>query len=116
MAKKTKFGNDTTIPDNVREAFNLLIDGKNKTEAANTVNTSTRSLGRWMEKYDYESYALTKQSRMSLLETAQAYYKQWQAGMIELADLLSFKRARKKGWEALGMSEKQINTIRKYST
>lgn len=37
-----------------RKAFNLLTQGKTKAQAAKTVGTSTRTLGRWIEKYNFK--------------------------------------------------------------
>ncbi len=41
----------------VRDAFDLVIKGElSKTEICRKLNTSTRTLGRWMDKYDFKGY------------------------------------------------------------
>lgn len=50
----------STIPDNVLMAFNKLREGTlSKAQIARDLDTSTRSLDRWTEKYDYESWKKT---------------------------------------------------------
>jgi hypothetical protein len=44
-------GSPEPLPDNVASAFKLLLDGVSKAEVARIHETSTRSIGRWIEKY-----------------------------------------------------------------
>jgi hypothetical protein len=45
------------IPEEVKKAFDLLLSGVSKNQVADRLVTSTRSLGRWMEKYNFSAYA-----------------------------------------------------------
>lgn len=51
MAKKA-----IKLPDEVLKAFQLIRDGQSKGAVGRTVGTSDRSVGRWMDKYDYEDW------------------------------------------------------------
>ncbi len=56
----------TTIPDEVVKAFTSLREGvKSKAAIARDLNTSTRSLDRWMDKYGYESWKKTMDSAVA---------------------------------------------------
>lgn len=44
------------IPDEVIEAFDLLLSGVSKNQVADKFVTSSRSIGRWMEKWNFDSY------------------------------------------------------------
>lgn len=46
------------IPDNIVKAFTMLKAGKSKAIVAKCLETSTRSVGRWMEKYDFDNYEI----------------------------------------------------------
>ena len=51
MAKKA-----IKLPDEVLKAFQLIRDGQSKGAVGRTVGTSDRSVGRWMDKYDYDTW------------------------------------------------------------
>ncbi len=94
-------------PENVQKAFRLLASkGFSKSVIAKKLETSTRSIGRWMEKYDFAGYQAYKSTGGSVKELAMSLYqaKQWD-------DLLAFKKAKKKGWRAFGFDTKQIEVI-----
>lgn len=44
-------GKPTTFPEEVSQAFQMIRDGISKSEIARRLVTSTRSIGRWIEKY-----------------------------------------------------------------
>ena len=44
------------LPDEVLKAFQLIRDGQSKGAVGRAVGTSDRSVGRWMDKYDYEGW------------------------------------------------------------
>ena len=95
-------------PKEVIAAFDMMRVGNlTKSAIAAKVGTSTRSLGRWADKYDYDGYVASKAANMTIKERTVHMYEQWLAGEVKLADLLSFKKARKKGWLSLGLTAKQ---------
>lgn len=56
----------TTIPNNVLQAFKLLREGtESKAAIARKLDTSTRSLDRWTEKYQYEAWVKTINSAVA---------------------------------------------------
>jgi len=85
---------------------NLRLEKGSKSAIAALHNTSTRTMGRWAEKYDYDGYVKAKASTMTVAEQARAYFQQ---GAFEA--LAAFKKAKKKSYSALGFNateEKQI--------
>lgn len=48
------------LPTEIKEIFDKLIAGKSKTQVADAFFTSTRSIGRWMEKWDFDTYKAEK--------------------------------------------------------
>lgn len=119
MAKSTKAAAQgrnlwDSAPAEVIAAFEDMRAGTmSKTAVATKHGTSTRTLGRWADKYDYDGYVAAKAANMTVSERAAALYQQWIDGVAELADLVSFKKARKKGWGALGFSVRQTTRIEK---
>lgn len=105
---KTATGNFpwSDAPAEVLNAFTQLRVGASKTDAANAGGTSTRTLGRWMEKYDYEGWSKAAEGNMTVAEKARMYFNN--AAYNILAE---FKKAKKKSWAALGFSDKEIGTI-----
>lgn len=100
----------------VFDAMRLAGPDISKTFIAAKHNTSTRTMGRWAEKYDFEGYAKFKEdnSNMTVTEKAAHFFKLWQEGSAQaLTDLVAFKKARKKGWPALGFTEAQAKKILK---
>jgi ribosomal protein L7/L12 len=53
-----------TMPTDVGLAFNMLFMKKTKAEVARAFDTSTRSIGRWMEKWDFEGYVRAGSERL----------------------------------------------------
>jgi len=93
-------------PAEVLNAFTALRVGSTKTEAAKAGGTSTRTLQRWMEKYDYDGWATASEGSMTRAERARMYFNNaaWET-------LAEFKRQAKKGWTALGFSNREIKQI-----
>ena len=93
-------------PAEVLNAFTALRVGSTKTEAAKAGGTSTRTLQRWMEKYDYNGWATASEGSMTRAERARMYFNNaaWET-------LAEFKRQAKKGWTALGFSNREIKQI-----
>lgn len=108
---KTKTASSRNIWDNapaeVIAVFeDMRLEKGSKSAIAALHGTSTRSMGRWMEKYDYEGYVKFKAGNMTVAEQARMYFNQ---GAFEA--LAAFKKAKKKSFNALGFSareEKQI--------
>jgi hypothetical protein len=48
------------IPPEVIIAFDLLLSGVSKNQVADHFETSSRSIGRWMEKWDFDAYKALK--------------------------------------------------------
>jgi ribosomal protein L7/L12 len=56
-----------TIPENVLQAFNMLREGtESKAAIARKLDTSTRSLDRWCDKYNFEAWVKTIDSAVAL--------------------------------------------------
>ena len=56
-----------TIPENVLRAFNMLREGtESKAAIARKLDTSTRSVDRWTEKYNFEAWVKTIDSAVAL--------------------------------------------------
>lgn len=50
------------IPAEVIEAFDLLLSGVSKNQVADRFETSSRSIGRWMEKHNFDAYKAAKEA------------------------------------------------------
>ena len=79
-----------------------------KSVIAATHDTSTRSIGRWQDKYNYEGYVKFKESNMTIAEQARMYFQQ---GKFDV--LSTFRRSKKKSLAALGFSHREIKQIEK---
>jgi hypothetical protein len=122
-------GNDQ-MPEDVMKAFTLLMHNKSKTEVARQLDTSTRSIGRWMDKFDYEGFKNAAkdapepveqaetpapvESKSDLvvdkpLTNAQIAQNLFKSG--DYGPLWTFKKAKKKSWEALGFTSAEIDII-----
>ena len=119
MASKIKGNNDwDNAPDNVMVVFEeMRVSTDSKSAIAACHNTSTRTIGRWMDKYDYNGYVASREASMTIAERAQSMFKKWRETMNEavLAELVAFKKARKKSWYSFGFKQSQINQIEKAS-
>ena len=108
---KTKTANSRNIwdqaPTEVIAVFeDLRMENGSKTAIAALHGTSTRSIGRWQDKYDYEGYVKFKAGNLTVAEQARLYFNQ---GAFDA--LAAFKKAKKKSFNALGFTareEKQI--------
>jgi len=138
--KKVQSKVGTQLPSEVAEAFQRLRDGDNKAEVARKLNTSTRSIGRWIEKYgdpmshgpsaapvtevetvsqkDLETTAemapqiienLT-QKGPTKVQQARAMFDNAQT-KADMDALIAFKKAAKKSWDSLGFSESEVEAI-----
>lgn len=95
-------------PSEVLNAFTALRTGSTKTDAAKSGNTSTRTLARWMDKFDYDGWVKASEGSMTRADRARMYFNNaaWET-------LLEFKRSAKKGWAALGFNKREITQIEK---
>jgi hypothetical protein len=100
---KTAWGN---APGEVLNAFTQLRVGATKTDAAKAGNTSTRTLTRWMDKYDYEGWVKASEASMTVSERARQMFAN---GAYEA--LAAFKKAKKKSYNALGFNSKEEKQI-----
>ena len=79
-------------------------------------NTSTRTMGRWSDKYNYDGWVVAQTAPAPVVgtvaEQAIILFKNWRKAMdaSSLAALVEFKKARKKGWGTWfsATQEKQI--------
>lgn len=98
----------TNAPAEVINAFTSLLMGVSKAKTAIAHNTSTRTLGRWEEKYDYAGWVEASKGSMTKVQQARMHFNNaaWQA-------LKEFKTQAKKSWAALGFSASEISKIDK---
>lgn len=114
MAKSTKADSSgkmpwDTAPKEVIAVFeDLRLEKGSKAAIAALHNTSTRTMGRWFEKYDYEGYVKSKEMTMTVAQRARMLFNQ---GAFEA--LASFKRTAKKSYNALGFNNSEITKIEK---
>ncbi|ACL81388.1 N4 RIIB-like protein [Sulfitobacter phage EE36phi1] len=114
MAKATKAATSgqmpwDTAPKEVIAVFeDLRLEKGSKAAIAALHNTSTRTLGRWAEKYDYDGYVKSKETTMTVGQRARMLFQQ---GAFEA--LASFKRTAKKSYSALGFNSQEISKIKK---
>lgn len=96
----------TNAPAEVINAFTSLLMGVSKAKTATAHNTSTRTLGRWEEKYDYAGWVEASKGSMTKVQQARMHFNNaaWQT-------LAEFKRQAKKSWTALGFNSKEITQI-----
>lgn len=117
MAKRSKAAASgknlwDNAPAEVITAFDALrVGNETKTAIARAAGTSTRSLQRWQEKYDYDGYCASRDVNMTVTERARDLYNRWIAGTVELAELVGFKKSKKKGWGPLGFNSKEETRI-----
>lgn len=77
-----------------------------KTAIAALHGTSTRSIGRWQDKYDYDGYVKFKAGNLTISEQARLFFNQ---GAFEA--LAAFKKEKKKSYAALGFTDKEEKQI-----
>jgi len=114
------------LPKEVFEAFQMLKNNKTKTEVANHFNTSTRSIGRWMEKHDFDSFngpsivEVVKPKESAHVTDMKAVGRTNSEIAMEMfrrsdwKSLFDFKKQKKKSWEALDFDLKQEEIILKH--
>jgi hypothetical protein len=107
MAKTAKGSKpwDNITPE-AEAAFKVMMLGGSKADAARAGNTSTRSIGRWMDKFDYDEWQKAQESKLTVAERARQLF---QAGKLEA--LAAFKSAKKKSYAALGFKQSEIKQI-----
>lgn len=96
----------TKAPGEVLNAFTQLRVGETKTAAAKAGGTSTRTLTRWMDKYDYDGWVKASEASMTVSERARQMFAN---GAYEA--LAAFKKAKKKSYNALGFNSKEEKQI-----
>lgn len=112
MAKQTKAASSgknlwDDAPANVIAVFEDMRTGTlSKTGIASAHNTSTRTIGRWADKYDYEGYVASKTTNMTVSERARQLFVD---GAYDA--LAAFKKTKKKSYTALGFTAKEEKTI-----
>lgn len=108
MGKTVKADNSGTMPwdsaskDVIAVFEDLRLENGSKSAIAARHNTSTRTMGRWAEKYDYDGYVTSKQSSMTIGERVRMLFNQ--GDFIELAAL---KKSKKKSYKALGFTSEE---------
>lgn len=112
MGKTAKASSTGTMPwdsapkDVIAVFEDLRLEKGSKSAIAVLHNTSTRTMGRWAEKYDYDGYVASKASDMTVGERARMLFNQ---GAFEA--LAAFKKAKKKSYNALGFTAKEEQQI-----
>lgn len=97
---------DTADKDVLAVFEALRKEEGSKTTIAAMHNTSTRTIGRWQEKYDYDGYVLSKEANLTVADRARLLFNQ---GSFEA--LAAFKKAKKKSYKALGFNQKEEKQI-----
>ena len=136
-ARAIKTANANDIPDNVLKAFYMLMAGETQAKTAEKSNTSSRTVGRWMEKYNYPAFvessmkskrevtpkttttekpsepAKNDTGTLTVQQQAGMLYKKWaEVNSVQNYDaLVDFKRSKKKSWDALGFDSNEIQAI-----
>lgn len=99
---------DQAPPEVIAAFEDLRMEKGSKSAIAALHNTSTRTLGRWSDKYDYDGYVKMKEASLTIAESARLMFNQ---GAFDA--LATFKRARKKSYAALGFSSREVSQIEK---
>ncbi len=106
-AKTTGTNPWDSAPKEVIAVFESLRKEKgSKSAIAAPHNTSTRSIGRWQDKYDYEGYVKFKADNLTVAEQARLFFNQ---GAFDA--LAAFKKAKKKSYNALGFTSSEEKKI-----
>lgn len=114
MTKQTKANTQgrkpwDDAPADVIAIFDAIrLNKGSKSAIAALHGTSTRSIGRWQERYDYEGYARSMEQSMTVSERARAYFTE---GAFQALD--AFKRAKKKSYDSLGFTAREQQQIAK---
>ena len=112
MAKATKKQTSGAMPwDSAPSDVIAVFEALRKEEGSKSAiaalhNTSTRTIGRWQDKYDYEGYVKAKADNLTIPEQARLLFDQ---GAFEA--LAAFKSAKKKSYYALGFTQKEQQQI-----
>ena len=108
MASKTKGQNKWDLaPKEVLAVFEAMYTSTDsKMQIATAHNTSTRTMGRWTDKYDYDGYVKSREATMTVGQRARQMFVN---GAYDALD--TFKRAKKKSYKALGFNAKEEKTI-----
>lgn len=110
MAKDKTFKSrnvwDQAPPEVIKVFEDLRQEKGSKTAIAALHGTSTRSIGRWQDKYDYEGYVKFKAGNLTVAEQARLFFNQ---GAFDA--LAAFKKAKKKSYSALGFTSKEEKQI-----
>lgn len=115
MAKTSKAEASGTMPwdsapkDVIAVFEDLRLEKGSKSAIAALHITSTRTMGRWAEKYDYDGYVAAKAAEptnMTVGERARLLFSQ---GKFEA--LAALKKAKKKSYNSLGFSSKEEEQI-----
>lgn len=98
-----------TAPKEVIAVFeDLRLKKGSKAAIAALHNISTRTMGRWADKYDYDGYVQSKAAKMTIAKRARFLFNQ---GAYEA--LASFKRTARKSYHSLGFRANEIKQIEK---
>lgn len=101
-----------SAPTEVITVFKAMMAGKDsKAAIAVANNTSTRTMGRWAEKYDYDGWVASQATAMTVSERARMLFEQ-----AAFDALVALKKAKKKGWAALGFTSKEVKKIESYAS
>lgn len=115
MAKTAKAGTKNawdSAPTEVITVFKAMMAGKDsKAAIAAANNTSTRTMGRWAEKYDYDGWVASQATTLTVSERARMLFEQ-----AAFDALVAFKKAKKKSFAALGFSDSEIKKIDSYAS
>lgn len=117
---------EAELTEEQRTAKNLLAQGFSKRQIANDVGTSTRTLGRWIDKFGWEVSDKEQKTPEKPVQaaTAETKHETTQASLTvpeqalalfnnkQFERLKEFKREKKKGWKSLGFTDAEIEQIK----
>lgn len=112
MASKTKAASQgknlwDNAPSEVLAVFeDMRSETLSKSAIASKHNTSTRTMGRWADKYDCDGWVKSRLETLTVPEQARQFFVQ---GAFDA--LAAFKKAKKKSYSALGFTSKEEKTI-----
>ena len=110
MVKTTKSSPWDNAPSIVLDVFaDLKADVLSKSKIAEKHATSTRTIGRWIEKYDYVAWSVAQSTIPENETVGQKARRLFNEGAMEA--LLAFKKAKKKGWASFGFTSKEVKKI-----
>jgi len=119
-----------SIPPEVIIAFDLLLSGVSKNQVADRFETSSRSIGRWMEKYNFDAYKASKDAAPAEMAPAiignltqteapvsdEDFAKLVQSSEVPKTTQTEQVRKLYNGWVLGGFKESDLNTMKLFKS